>query len=355
MRILHIVTSLNVGGIETMLIEIVNEQVKSNKVSVIILNNKVNQSLLDQFSKFVRIYEISRPKGSKNPYYFFKFNLLLLKINTDIIHCHGVAIVKYLFFKKKKIVLTAHSTGLQDKAIFKYAKVYAISKAVKDDLKTRLNLNATLVYNGVNSKFIKSKLGSHQSTEVFKILCVGRLDNEIKGQDLLAEAIKIINTHKTIDIKLSFIGSGPSFDSLIEFVKQNNLETKIEFLGLKERSFVYSILSEYDLFVQPSRREGFGLTIVEAMLAKIPVLVSDLPGPMEIICNGKLGYSFVNGNSSDLAKKIIYIKNRIKKAETLDRIYQAFNYAKENFNIKKTAANYVFEYNKLDKSSKRYD
>ena len=57
-------------------------------------------------------------------------------------------------------------------------------------------------------------------------------------------------------------------------VVELNLEKHVRFLGNQSREYVYSHLKDYDLFVQPSRFEGFGLTVAEAMAACVPVLVT---------------------------------------------------------------------------------
>ena len=61
------------------------------------------------------------------------------------------------------------------------------------------------------------------------------------------------------------------------------------------------MLSESDIFVLPSRYEGFGIAIVEAMMAKIPVIASDLDGSAREILEGGYGYLFDVGNDKKLA------------------------------------------------------
>ena len=95
--------------------------------------------------------------------------------------------------------------------------------------------------------------------------------------------------------------------------------------------------------VQPSLYEGFGLTVVEAMAAKIPVLVSNIEGPMEIVKKGKFGYFFENGNVIDCANgidKILDLSNAIND-KMLD---SAYLHAKHNFDIKTTAKIYLKKY-----------
>ena len=83
MKIAHVVYGLEFGGIETMLVNIVNEQVKSgNEISVIVINNTINAGLRSSIDKRVKFFCIGRPVGSKNPYHLLKFNF-----NCDFFLC----------------------------------------------------------------------------------------------------------------------------------------------------------------------------------------------------------------------------------------------------------------------------
>ena len=104
---------------------------------------------------------------------------------------------------------------------------------------------------------------------------------------------------------------------------------------------IFEHLCEYDLFVQPSINEGFGLTVAEAMAAKVPVLVSENQGPLEIIDNGKYGFSFKNGDSDDCANKIMDI---IERGFDETMIEEGYKRVKTLFSIEQTASIYLQEY-----------
>jgi glycosyltransferase involved in cell wall biosynthesis len=97
--------------------------------------------------------------------------------------------------------------------------------------------------------------------------------------------------------------------------------------------------------VQPSIIEGFGLSIVEAMAAKIPVLVSDVEGPMELIGNGRFGYFFKTENKSECANMIELIISLRFSKDFRDRILASYTHAIENFNVRDTALKYIANYN----------
>ena len=111
MKITHIIYALNPGGAETMLVDIVNEQVKLHQIYLIIINDSFNQALIKKVSNEVNINLISRKEGSKSLIPIIRLNVLLYKIHPDVIHCHQQSIIQ-LLFKPKNVMLTVHATGV---------------------------------------------------------------------------------------------------------------------------------------------------------------------------------------------------------------------------------------------------
>jgi glycosyltransferase involved in cell wall biosynthesis len=125
------------------------------------------------------------------------------------------------------------------------------------------------------------------------------------------------------------------------------LNDYIRFLGTKEREYVYTHLCTYDLLVQPSLNEGFGLTVAEAMAAKVPVLVSDIEGPMEVIEKGKYGYYFATEDATDCADKIQFIMEYYTGTTNKQMVENAYQQVHVKYDIKQTAATYLNEYKQL--------
>ena len=183
---------------------------------------------------------------------------------------------------------------------------------------------------------------------IFRVVVVSRLAHKIKGQHLVIEAINRLNKKGIKNIHLDLIGDGASQDFLQELTRKYNLEDSINFLGLKSREFVFNNLKNYDLLVQPSIYEGFGLTVVEAMLAKVPVLVSENDGPIEIIQSGKFGYYFTLESIEDLVSEIELILRDYSSKQMIEKVDDAYNYAKNTFDITRTAERYFLEYKTID-------
>jgi glycosyltransferase involved in cell wall biosynthesis len=101
--------------------------------------------------------------------------------------------------------------------------------------------------------------------------CVGRLDQQ-KGLDVLIEAFSWINP-KAKNAKLWFVGDGPLRSYLQELVRREGLLDCVSFLGF--RKDIPQILRAADVFVLPSRFEAMPLSIIEAMAAGLPCVVSD--------------------------------------------------------------------------------
>lgn len=99
MTIIHITYAFGLGGIETMLRNIANEQARFGyNIHLIVINNNVNDELRTSLNEKIKFYCLERRKGSKNPLHYIKLNLLLKRINADVIHLHYSSIARFIFF-----------------------------------------------------------------------------------------------------------------------------------------------------------------------------------------------------------------------------------------------------------------
>jgi Glycosyltransferase len=347
MKVVHLIFSFQTGGAEAMLVDIMNEQSKAENVTLIVINNLINESLIQKINPLVSIVRINRRQSSKNPIPLIKLNWILYKLNPELIHCHDIKGIGLLLPPfRKRTVLTIHEMNIQNSDFVKYRKCFAISEAVKKDILARYDLKAELIYNGIFISEIICREQKENKPEIFRIVQVGRLEHQKKGQHLLIEALNsLVNEHKVTNIHLDIIGNGSSLQFLKDIVNQYNLNGFINFLGEKDREFIYQNLCKYNLLVQPSLFEGFGLTVAEAMAAKVPVLVSDANGPVELIKDGVYGYHFKSGDMEDLTRQIMKI--RTNYMETKELTEKAYKYTCENFDISITVENYLKQYRQI--------
>ena len=349
MKVTHLIMAFETGGSETMLVDIMNRQVENLEVSLIVINDIFNNELLSKIDRRVKIFLLKRNPSSRNIFKFIYLNWKLFLLKSNVIHLHNPAILKSIFFTGRKI-LTMHD--MLTRSIKKdpnfissfngFNGIAAISNSVKKDIIDKgfkTSEKVLVINNGVEIEKINIK-PTNQLSDNYRMIQVSRLEHNKKGQHILIKAIKeLVYENGITNISLDFIGTGASEKYLKELVRTYKIENYVNFLGFKDREYIYKQLCEYDLFVQPSLFEGFGLTVAEAIAAKIPVLVSNSDGPMEIIENGIFGYSFENGSANDCAKKIWEI---MRKPNDEIRILTEKAYVRvcENYSIKRTVNNY---------------
>ena len=353
MKILHINYTLTYGGIETMLVNLANEQIKNgNEVYIIIFWNLVSPELISKLDKRINVIFINRPQGSVNPIYLIRLNYYLKKLRPDVCHLHSAKLVDYIFLPSilRKCCVTQHRecNGVGSDRLRKIKYRYAISNTVKTSISQTYNLQAYTIYNGIKPELFEyGKLKYSSKDNLFHIIQLGRLIHEEKGQHILIDAIKILVQLGYNNFLVDFVGDGPSLSFLQKLVKEKRIEGYVRFLGPKAQEYLYENLCKYDLLVQPSIYEGFGLTVIESMAAKVPVLVANSKGPMEVISNGKYGYYFETRNPEDLASKLQTI---FDKGVDINIVNRAFDVVYSVYNISNTADLYIEEYSKFGKN-----
>lgn len=363
MKVVHINWSLAFGGIETMLVNIANAQVREGaEVTIIIINDLYDESIVKSFDDKVSLIFLHRKQHSHSFAFLFKLNRLLYRINPDAIHLHNSRFFEMIFSRKlrHKVSMTLHAlpTGkIRNERFFhrlfpilsvsgnggnvmfidKIPKVFAISNAVKKTLWENYGVSSIVICNGIRTAEFAMREMTPCSFPL-RIAQVGRLEHGRKGQDLLIQAISRLKGKA----EAYFIGDGESWEYLKELATKLGVENQVHFLGKQTQEYIAHHLCEFDLYVQPSRYEGFGLTVAEAMAAQVPVLVSSGQGPAEVTCGNKYGWLFENGNIDDLTDTIMYIHNHYN--ETLNKAKEARQHVILTYDVVVTAKKYLENY-----------
>lgn len=348
MNILHLVFSFNNGGIENLIIDSVNNWGSSNdNIILCIINDDYNDRLIEKIniSDKIQVIKLNRVKGEKNLSFLWEFIKIIYKNNIHIIHSHlydavKIAIIAKLLFPKIRLIYTVHDTKIY--TMFKKRdliihnifvdKIIAISEAVYREilLKNKKVNKVDLVRNGIDINKFKS--ANQKSGNYIKVGCTARILPAKKGQDILINAIaKVKIEYPNIQCYLAGEPMKGHENYLVDLknqVKALNLEENIIFLGNVDD--IPSFLAMLDIFVLPSRYEGFGIAIIEAMASRVPVIASKLEGPQEIIKNNMYGYLFEIEDVEELAKLIIYYI----ETDMSQHVEKAYDYVKNNFDIK---------------------
>ncbi|HMI59968.1 MAG TPA: glycosyltransferase [Puia sp.] len=349
-RIVHLIFTLESGGSENMLVDIANVQASLAEVSIILINKKYSIDLVGRISPSVHFYSLQRKEGDKRSILFlFRLWGLLLRIRPTVIHCHNHNIIRLLPMYRKRTVLTIHCLKAATVHLKKYRKVYSISGAVSDDISVRAGIKSPVVLNGINFLDIFPRMNYLCAENMpIRIVQVGRMVHEIKGQHLLLRALyKLIILEKHNNIYVDLIGSGPSLPYLQSLTDTLKLNGHVSFLGERSRYWIYERLSSYHMLIQPSLSEGFGLTVLEGIAAGLPVIASDQAGPSEILSNIPNGYLFRSGDEDDLADTIRKVIAAMQEGKMKRLCEASREIADKRYSIRRTAFEYLQHYSLL--------
>jgi len=343
-RLLHLMKSFDIGGVERSTITYSNQLTTLiESVAIFAKEGRLNHSNIvnKNVSMFYTIGKISNPFTSL--FNLIKIIAIIFKTNINVIHYHHriyvpfIRIIK-LLFPSVKIIYTHHSVFHDDKnkLIFADLKI-AISESTRNDLAKYLKSNIKLIPHGI--ELIPNKIIDH---EINTIGYVGRF-HESKGIFTLLKAFKSLVTQKN-GIKLVLYGEGDQFEKILNFIHTNNLQKEITICP--PTIDLQCIYKNIDLLIVPSiNLEGFGLVIIEAMSFSIPVIASDLESFKEVIIHEATGLIFENNNIESLKENIVRIiddQNLRKKITS-----KAIGLIRTNFDANNYIKHYLDEVKRL--------
>lgn len=302
-RVLHVVGGMNIGGTETMLINLYRKVYKNiafDFISYYEEEGYYDEEIIKLGGKIIRL------NSPKKIGLFKSINELknAIKGSYDIVHIHtlfncGIGALSAFLAGAKIIVAHAHTTLDNDNSLIKklYIEVmrilikffstsylacsnsagkYLFGKNIIKDNNYKVIPNYIAYEKFIN---IKSEYGIRQELNINKkdiiVGHVGRL-MEAKNHNFLLEIIsEMINKYP--DIKCILVGDGVLRKQIEEKIEQLGIQNNVYLLGIRDD--VDKIMKEFDLFIMPSIYEGLGLVLLEAQAALVPCLVSEAIQP----------------------------------------------------------------------------
>ena len=262
--------------------------------------------------------------GRYNPFSIMRFSRWLENNEVNIIHGHGYKSDLIGLFASRltkcKMITTAHGWSKEkdiklryyeklDRFLFRYMDyVCVLSEDLLESVKScTMHDRRKLILNGVD--ILEVTDAPHlvfPSGNGFRIGYVGQLI-ERKNISVLINAIKELSDQGN-EIMLILIGDGPELKPLKSLTKDLGIQDRVKFLGYRKDAI--SIMKSFDVFVLPSLLEGIPRCVMEAMVAKVPVVASNIPGNSDIIHDGRTGLLFEKTDHRDLATKVdMLLKN----------------------------------------------
>jgi glycosyltransferase involved in cell wall biosynthesis len=355
-KVTHLITTIELGGAEKQLLTLTSEQVQSGlKVEVIFLKGK--SDLKNKFEESgVKVNNLLVGKS------FLKQISLLsayLRKNPSPVHAHlpKSELLAAIVVSKKYFVFSRHNSepfwpsgpriisNLLSKYVCKRAsRGIAISSAVKNYLIKRGEIpngyTIDVVYYGFQKVVSTNSLGLSLITSImngqnlnYKIGAIGRLVTQKDYPTLLSAFSNVLKSFPNTELYV--VGEGYLQKELIKLSKTLGIHDKVHWVGKTE--YIEEFLSTMNLFILPSLYEGFGLVLLEAMVANRPIIAANNSSIPEVL--GKTyGGLFSTRDVNALAEQIKTVISDNSFSERLVQSYATqlnlFDPSEMNRNIK---------------------
>ena len=340
------IDSLEMGGAEKLLVDMVNALYETKDYEIHILTKLKSNSYFFNLIKDKIKYHFLLEKKAKG--FFSKIrDSILKKMNFKKFSDKVDIIIDFLdgdFFsyikrvKDKEKIVWLHSSYKNllmrkkhiDEKLKYYQKILVISDdmekellEMRKDLKNIYKIDNFVDYQEIDKKLNEDlKINFDFNQKYFLTVC--RLNEEQKDVKTLIEAFSLY----TGEEKLVIVGDGPDRKILEDLCTAKNLKDKIIFLGMLNNPFPF--MKNAQAFILSSKVEGFGLVLVEALYSGTKVISSNCPtGPSQILLDGEIGELFEVSNVKELLDKLKVIIHKEYKKEKIEEVLT--RYTKRNF------------------------
>jgi len=289
---------------------------------------------------------------------------LIKAYNIDLVHVNSGAPNQWMLIAAR-VTGCALITHLHAPYIFRdrfslglyhSPEIIGVSRAVvdafiKDDMSSG---KVNVIHNGIDVDYLKSieavnikeKIGLSKSE--FLLAVVGSLIHR-KGIDLVISAVAGLR-NKGIPVSLIVLGDGPERSALEQQTADLHLQRHIFFWGECQCPQAL-LLGDVDVLVSAAREEAFGLVLLEAGLAKLPVIAPNIGGIPEVVVNGYTGLLFDSEDVNSLMGSIEQLYCEPSKTKEMGAA--AYRRVCRYFSIKLNAENFSSLYSSLINNSKK--
>jgi glycosyltransferase involved in cell wall biosynthesis len=319
MRVLQVIDSLSLGGAEVLLTAMhAGFRLRGIECEYFLLNAGNTPLEKKLTSQAARIYAPCRA-SVYSPLHILSLQRHLRKSEYDLLHVHLFPAQLWAACAVRGVrtgiplVTTEHSThnrrrrpwyrGVDRWMYRQYGSIASISEAATSSLVAWLpDVKGKIgeCPNGIDFDSFASAFSPGKQAlfavpqDVPVILCVASLEVKKDHQTLLRAASLVPN------VVVALAGDGPMLKQLRALADELGIASRVQFLG--RRFDVPQLLKAADIYVQPSRWEGFGIAALEAMAAGLPTIVTNAPGLAQRV--GNTGLLFPAGVAQELARCI---------------------------------------------------
>jgi glycosyltransferase involved in cell wall biosynthesis len=370
-KVLHVLDSLNRGGAETMMLDVCRNA-KAGGLDLIFVatgGGDLENDFRDSGVEFIRL----KRKLPVDLSLAAELRGIINRRNVSVVHSHQPVEALHLYLATRgsdtRRVLTLHGIypGTKNELALKFvlprthAKVI-VSQTLLQQLEESDVCGADgkcfVIPNGVDPQRLQTS--GRTLRQELKLtddeMLLGMVGNfqpvAEKDQLTVCRALPALFA-KIPRARFVFIGGRSDaaprlFDDCVDFCRGANIQDRVHFLG--RRGDIPEVLRSLDVFVLSTRREGSPIAVIEAMMAGVPAVLSDIPAVREVSNNGAQAVLFETGNAEDLAAKLINLLNHPGECERLAAT--ARQWALERFGISQHVTNLFALYESLRRSGK---
>jgi glycosyltransferase involved in cell wall biosynthesis len=361
---MHVVLSLDVGGLERNVVNQVREGRRlGQEVSILCVERR--GALAGRAEALgARVLCVDKPAGFR-PGISFAIRRALKQIRPDVIHTHQIGPLFYCGFAAMGlgiplIVHTEH--GKEDysnrklrvlgKIAGRFAKVfYCLTQDMADAVEDSGVIPAhklRVIMNGIDTAFYRQPRDTAAIRRSLNIPAdapligtVGRL-TEIKRQDvLIAACARVIQSHPRVHVLL--VGEGPLREALSAHAASQGIADRVHFAGYQSDTTAH--LHAMDIFALTSRSEGMPQALLEACVAEKPVVASRVGGIPEVIQDGVTGRLVPPGDVEALAAALSELLCDRDRADKMAQT--ACSRVVSIFDISRMASDYHWDFREL--------
>lgn len=365
MKVLHILDSLKRGGAETLELDICRNA-RANNLDLTLALTGAGELSDDFRNSGVDFVELKR-SFPIDLNVIVRLRRIIKSRNIQIVHANQAVEGIHGYFAalatNAKLVMSFHGfvPDKKNRQILKFliprtAKNIAVSCELLNWLASAgfdISQNFTVLYNGVDERRLQPANENLRRdlkipNDAFLIGMIGNFYVQPRKDQLtlcraLPEFLKKFPNAHCLFVGGFENGAEAKFAEAVKFCKQNNILDKTHFLGV--RRDVPDILAALDVFVLSTLHEGLPIAVIEAMLARVPCVLSDIAPNLEISKKGEFAEIFQTQNFNDLNEKLSSLAENKKLRSDLS--LNAYKYAKKEFSIETHIAHLKLLYQSL--------
>lgn len=341
-KIMYVITKSNWGGAQKYVYDFAVSFDKEGFDVVVVLggDGDLKTKCEEKNIRVISLPQLSRDISIKNEFKVF-FDLLKIfrKEKPGVVHLNsskigGLGSLAGRIARVKRIIFTAHGWAFNEdrnwfqKLSIKFLswltvlfshKTITVAKREKEQMigMPFVSNKIFTVYNAVKpvdfmrKEEAREKLLGEQKEDFIWVGTIAELHKN-KG---LKYAIKAIGLLKEEGKKVIFvvISGGEERKELEKIIKEKNLSDRVFLVGKYDKAV--ELLWAFDMFLLPSIKEGLPYVLLEAGLAGLPVIATNVGGISEIIKNMETGIVIRSKNSKEIYLAILYMMNNIEKSD----------------------------------------